>query len=126
MEFQLFQTVAALGSIGLVGIVLELIRRRSIQDELWLPWLALSAAPLFLSLSTGTWGGFARSLGVIYEPSLLLALGLLMAFAMLLYLSTVVSRLIRHNLLLAQEVAVLRARGLAPLATTDRSAPADG
>ena len=67
-------------------------------------------APLVLSLSTPTWGGLARSLGVAYEPSLLLALGLLMAFSMILYLTTVVSTLLRHNLVFAQEIACLRAR----------------
>lgn len=110
MELRLFQTIAALGSIALTGVVLELIRRRKIQDALWLPWLFIAITPLFLSLTTNTWGSFARSLGVSYEPSLLLALGLLLIFAMVLYLTTVISTLLQRNLLLAQEIACLRAR----------------
>ena len=109
VEFRLFQTVAALASLVLTGIVLELIRRRKLQDRLWIPWLLVSLAPLVLSLTTRTWGELARSLGVAYEPSLLLALGLLMAFSMILYLTVVVSTLLRRNLLLAQEIACLRA-----------------
>lgn len=118
MELRLFQTIAAFGSIALTGVVLELIRRRKIQDVLWLPWLFIGLMPLVLSLTTNTWGSFARSLGVSYEPSLLLALGLLMVFAMVLYLTTVISTLLERNLLLAQEIACLRARVEAELPRT--------
>ena len=50
MEFQLFRTVAAVGSLALTVLVLELIRRRKLKDELWLPWLVLAIAPLVASV----------------------------------------------------------------------------
>ena len=108
MEFQLFRTVAAAGSLALTALVVELIRRRKLKDELWLPWLLLAIAPLVASVWVAPWAGLARWLGVRYEPALLLGGGVLLALAMLLHLTVVVSGLMRQNVRLAQEVASLR------------------
>jgi hypothetical protein len=110
MEFRLFQSTAALGSLVLTALVLELIRRRKLQDELWLPWLGVAVLPLVLSIWVEPWAVLARWLGVVYEPALLLALGILLSISMVLHLTVVISSLIRRNLRLAQEVALLDAR----------------
>ena len=110
MELRLFQSFAALSSLLLTGLVLELIRRRKLKDELWLPWLLVAIAPLVTSLWIRPWAALAHWLGIIYEPALLLGLALLLGFAMLLYLTVVVSTLMRQNLRLAQDLALLRLR----------------
>jgi hypothetical protein len=110
MKFQLFQSVAALSSLLLTGLVLELIRRRKLKDELWLPWLLVAIAPLIASLWIRPWAALAHWLGIIYEPALLLGLAIVLGFAMLLYLTVVVSTLMRQNLRLAQDLALLRLR----------------
>jgi hypothetical protein len=110
MELRLFQTVAALSSLLLTGLVLELIRRRKLKDELWLPWLLVAIAPFVAALWIRPWAALAHWLGIIYEPALLLGLATLLGFAMLLYLTVVVSTLMRQNLRLAQDLALLRMR----------------
>ena len=110
MEFRLFQSVAALSSLLLTGLVLELIRRRKLKDELWLPWLLVAIAPFVTALWIRPWAALAHWLGIIYEPALLLGLATLLGFAMLLYLTVVVSTLMRQNLRLAQDLALLRMR----------------
>jgi hypothetical protein len=110
MEFRLFQPVAALGSLVLVGIVLELIRRRKLKDELWVPWLLIAIAPLAASLWISPWAAAASWLGVAYEPALLLALAIVLCVTMILYLTVVLSGLMQRNLRLAQEQALLRSR----------------
>jgi len=110
MEFRLFQSVAAVGSIVLTAILLELIRRRKLKDELWIPWLIVGITPLGLSLWIKPWATVARWLGVAYEPALLLALASLLSFILILYLTVVVSSLLRRNLRLAQEIALLEMR----------------
>ena len=110
MKFQLFQSVAAVSSLLITGLVLELIRRRKLKDELWLPWLLVAIAPLVTSLWIRPWAALAHWLGIIYEPALLLGLSALLGFAMLLYLTVVVSTLMRQNLRLAQDLALLRMR----------------
>jgi hypothetical protein len=110
MEFQLYRTVIGIGSISLTALILELIRRRRLKEELWLPWLAVSLAPLVMSIWIAPWAALARWLGFAYEPALLLAVGLLLSFALILYLTIVISTLLLQNLRLAQDVAHLAFR----------------
>lgn len=110
MEFKVYQTFAVVSSLVAVVIIFELIRRRRIQDVLWIPWLLVAIAPAVVGVWTTPWASLARWLGILYEPLLLVAMASLLAFCMLLYLSVVVSTLIRKNLKLAQELAVLRHR----------------
>jgi hypothetical protein len=105
-----FQIFVAVSSLALTLFVLELIRRRKIKDELWLPWLVVSITPLVMSFWIAPWARLARLLGIAYEPALLLMLGLLLCLALILYLTVVVSTLMRQNLRLAQELALLRER----------------
>ena len=108
MKLQAYQALAAILSVVAVVMVVELIRRRRIQDALWLPWLAAALMPALLGLWTRPWAWLAQQLGILYEPLLLVALASLVSFGMLLHLSVVVSTLIRQNLRLAQDVALLR------------------
>ena len=110
MPIRPFQIFVAASSLGLTLLVLELIRRRKIKDELWLPWLVVSITPFVMSLWISPWAQLARILGIAYEPALLLMLGLLLCLALILYLTVVVSTLMRQNLRLAQEMALLRER----------------
>ncbi len=108
MEFKTYQAIAVLSSVVALGLVVELIRRRKMQDVLWLPWLVAAATPAVVGVWITPWAALARWLGILYEPLLLVALASFASFAMLLYLSVVMSSLIRKNLRLAQELAVLR------------------
>ena len=110
MRFELFQAVVGLSSLGLTLVVLELIRRRTLKDELWLPWLVVTVTPLVMSFWIRPWAALAHWLGIVYEPALLFVLGILLCFALILYLTVVVSSLMRQNLRLAQDVALLRHR----------------
>ena len=110
MKFERYQIVAVVASILATMLVVELIRRRRIQHVLWMPWLAAALVPAVLGAWIRPWSALAHFLGILYEPLLLVALASLLAFAMLLYLTVVVSSLIRKNLRLAQEIALLRSR----------------
>ncbi len=110
MEFRMFQSVAMVGSLLMIGIVLELIRRRKLKDELWVPWLVIAVSPLVASLWISPWAKVATWLGIVYEPALLLALAISLCIAMILYLTVVISSLMQRNLRLAQEMALLRAQ----------------
>ena len=105
---RLYQAIAALMSLCSAALVIELMRRRKIQDVLWLPWLAAALLPFVLGLWIKPWAALAHWLGILYEPLLLVALASLVSFGLLLHLSVVVSTLIRKNLRLAQEIALLR------------------
>jgi hypothetical protein len=110
MELQNFQILAVVGSLALIGLVLELIRRRALKEELWVPWIAVSLAPLVAGLWIEPWARLARWLDVRYEPVLLVAAGIALSIGLILYLTVVISSLMRQNQKLAQEIALLRER----------------
>lgn len=110
MDIRPFQIFVAASSLVASLLVLELIRRRKIKDELWLPLLLAAATPFVASLWIAPWAKLAHLLGIAYEPALLLMVGVLFCLALILYLAVVVSTLLRQNLRIAQELALLRAR----------------
>jgi hypothetical protein len=102
---------AAIGSALLLLIVLELIRGRRLKERYALLWLATGLVLLVLSIWRGGLNTFAGWLGVSgYPPAILVAAAIMFVIAVLLHYSTVLSRLTDDNVLLAQEVALLRAR----------------
>ena len=102
---------AAIGSALLLLIVLELIRGRRLKERYALLWLATGLVLLVLSAWRGGLNTIAGWLGVSgYPPAILFAAAIMFVIAVLLHYSTVLSKLTDDNVLLAQEVALLRAR----------------
>ena len=102
---------AAVGAALLLLIILELIRGRRLKERYALLWLVTGLVLLVLSLWRGGLNTIAGWLGVQgYPPAILFAAAIMFVIAVLLHYSTVLSRLTDDNVLLAQEVALLRAR----------------
>ena len=110
--------VGAIASVALIGVILELIRRRRLRERYALLWLLTGTALLVLSVwrdGLNTIAGWAGVTG--YPPAVLFALGLLFVIVVLLHYSTVISRLSDQNTILAQRLALLEAE-LADRATS--------
>ena len=106
-----FSIAGAIASILMVLVVLELIRKRRLKERYALLWLATGVVLLVLSAWRGGLNTIAGWLGVSgYPPAILFAAAIMFVIAVLLHYSTVLSRLTDDNVLLAQEVALLRAR----------------
>ena len=101
--------VAALVSLGLLFVVLELIRRRSLRERYALLWLLTAAVMLVLSLWRSGLDTLAGLAGIAYAPSALFAVGAVFVVIVLLHYSTVISRLSDENAILAQRVGLLEA-----------------
>ena len=113
-------------ALVLMLVVLELVRRRQLQEEYSVLWLVTSALLVALAGSRSLLELLARLMGIYYPPSALfvVALGGLLLAA--LHFSSVVTRLSAENRLLAQDLAILRwqvqrleARAAASLAVPD-------
>jgi hypothetical protein len=102
--------VAALASLLLLVVVLELIRSRRLRERYALLWLLTAVVLLVLSLWRGGLGRVASTIGVAYPPTALLAIGSLFILVVLLHYSTVISRLSDQNTILAQRIALLETR----------------
>lgn len=106
MERQVIITVIA--AILALALVLELVRRRRLREEYSLLWLATACAMLIVSGWRDLLHGLARMMGIAYPPNLLFLIAALFMLLMLLYFSTVITRLAQENKEIAQEVALLR------------------
>jgi hypothetical protein len=100
-------TVAALAALLLIGVVLELIRSRRLQERYALLWLLTGGVILVLALWRGLLGIVSSAIGVHYPPSALFAVGAVFVLVVLLHYSTVISKLAETNKVLAQRLALL-------------------
>jgi hypothetical protein len=93
----------------LLLLVLELVRRRRLNEEYSLLWVACAAAVLAISLRRDILDRTARWLGVYYPPSLLLLVLLVVVFVGSLSISVVLSRHRRQIERLMEDTAILSA-----------------
>ena len=98
----------AVASVLLLLVVLELIRKRRLKERYALLWLATGLVLLVLSLWREGLNTIAGWLGVsTYPPAVLFAVATLFILLVLLDYSTVISKLVDQNTLLAQRLALL-------------------
>ena len=103
--------VAAIASVILILVVLELIRSRRLRERYALLWLLTGVVLLALSLWRSGLNTIAGWVGIeTYPPAVLFAVGALFVLLVLLHYSTVISKLADQNTILAQRLALLEAK----------------
>ena len=103
--------VAAIASVGLLLVVLDLIRRRRLRERYALLWLATGIVLLVLAIWRSGLNTIADWVGVTgYPPAVLFAVAVLFILLVLLDYSTVISRLSDQNTVLAQRIGLLEQR----------------
>lgn len=102
---------ASIASVLLILVVLELIRGRRLKERYALLWLLTGVALLILSAWRAGLNTIAGWLGVSsYPPAILFAAATLFVIVVLLDYSTVLSKLVDQNTVLAQRIALLEQR----------------
>jgi hypothetical protein len=101
--------VSFLGSVFLLLLTIELIRRRYISERYSLLWLLTSITLVVLSPWESLLLFIARLMGIVYAPTTLFVLGFGFVLLILLQFSASVTSLREQNKKLAQEIAILRA-----------------
>jgi hypothetical protein len=107
MPVQLF---AALASVVLLGVVIELIRSRKLRERYALLWLATAGVILFFALWRSGLTDLSKALGIAYPPNALFVLAMLFVLVLLLHFSTVISKLSDRSTILTQRLALLEER----------------
>jgi hypothetical protein len=115
--------LATAASLAAFFFVLELVRRRRLSEEYSLLWLATALAMLIVSAWRDLLHGMAAAVGIVYPPNLLFLLAALFSLAILLYFSTVITRLTRENKDIAQTVALLQYEVERLSALVDKNSP---
>ena len=101
------KVVAVLGSVSLLLLVIELVRRKRLKEEYSLLWLLTTVAFFILSFWRGLLDVLAKLLGIFYPPTALFVVGFGFMLLILLHFSTVISRLSTENKGLTQRLGIL-------------------
>lgn len=107
------QIVAVIVTAVILGVVLELVRRRRLVERYALLWMVAAAALLVLAIWRGALNQLADLLGIQSGPNALFLVALAVTFVLLLHFSIAISRLSEEAKILAQEVARLDAEARA-------------
>jgi hypothetical protein len=103
------EIAGAIAGAILIGVVLELVRRRKLTEEYSLVWLVSAAVLLAASLRREALQTVGRWLGIEQPPVVLLAIAMLILVVVSLCLSVVVSRQRRQIDRLMEDTAILSA-----------------
>jgi hypothetical protein len=104
------QLFAALASVVLLGIVVELIRARKLRERYALLWLGTAAVILLFAAWRSGLHELSRALGIAYPPNALFVLAMLFVLVLLLHFSTVISKLSDRSTTLTQRLALMEDR----------------
>ena len=104
------QLVAIVLSGVLLITILEMVRRRRLQERYALLWLASAIVLLGLAVWRDALGTVADWMGISYPPNALFFIAFGFILLLLLHFSAAVSRLADQSKMLAQRVALLEQR----------------
>ena len=102
------QALAIVGSILFLLFVIELIRKRKIQDAYGLLWIFFGVAFIVISVWRQGLEVIARLLGIFYTPAAFLLILIMAIFLILIQYSLVISRLSENGKTLNQQIGILR------------------
>ena len=102
--------LAVAGSLFVLGLIVELVRRRQLKEEYSLLWIVTALALLVLSVWYGLLLDITKLIGAVLPSSTLFFFGLIFVMLMLLHFSVRVSLLERRLTALVQELGLLAAR----------------
>ncbi len=110
LETAFMRLAVTTGLIGLIllGVVLELLRRRQLREKYAVLWLGVALVVLPLAFYPRLLDSVAGALGIASGASLVLFLGFLFLLLICIHLSWEVSRLEEETRTIAESVALLR------------------
>ena len=100
--------VAALAAVATVVVMVEMLRRRQLQEKYAVLWLALGVGLLLMALFPSLLVTVGRRLGFVAPSNLLFLVAGLVLLLISMHLSWEVSRLEDETRVLAEEIALIR------------------
>jgi len=103
--------IALVFGLSLLIVIIELVRRRKLKEEYSWLWIAAGVAVLVIGLSNTLLIKITHFIGAGFPASTLFFFGIFFVMALALQFSVKISRLETKVKNLAQEIAILRAKG---------------
>jgi hypothetical protein len=113
--------VTGLTALAVLGFIVELLRRRQLQEKYAILWLGVSVIMVPLALFPTIVDSVARTIGLASGVSLVLFLGIVFLLLVCMHLSWEVSRLEEETRTLAEDIALLRNDTLNPVPAQEPS-----
>lgn len=102
------EIVSAMGGAVVLGLMIELLRRRQLKEKYAVLWLAVAVGMAVVAVAPGLLDSVAGALSVADPVNLLLFVGMLVLLLVCVHLSWESSRLEDETRALAEEVGLLR------------------
>jgi len=109
MSLRAHIALAILVALAIVGIVV-LVRRRHLKAKYSLLWLSLGAVMVVIAAVPGLLDWTAERLGIWYQPTLLILLGLALLLLIVVHFSYELTRSENRTRELAEQLTLLRLR----------------
>lgn len=109
MSLRAHISLAVLVALAIVGIVV-LVRRRHLKAKYSLLWLSLGAVMVVIAAVPGLLDWTAERLGIWYQPTLLILLGLALLLLIAVHFSYELTRSENRTRELAEQLTLLRLR----------------
>ena len=109
MSLRAHVALAILVALAIVGIIV-LVRRRHLTATYSLLWLSLGAVMVVIAAVPGLLDWTAERLGIWYQPTLLILLGLALLLLIVVHFSYELTRSENRTRELAEQLALLRLR----------------
>jgi hypothetical protein len=109
MSLRAHISLAILVALAIIGIVL-LVRRRHLKAKYSLLWLSLGAVMVVIAAVPGLLDWTAELLGIWYQPTLLILLGLALLLLIAVHFSYELTRSENRTRELAEQLTLLRLR----------------
>jgi hypothetical protein len=93
-----------------IFVIIRLVRRRHLKAKYSLLWLTLGGFMVVIAAVPGLLDWTAARLGIYYQPTLLILLGLALLLLIVMHFSYELSRMENRVRTLAEEAAILRHR----------------
>jgi NADH:ubiquinone oxidoreductase subunit 6 (subunit J) len=107
MSLRAHVSLAILVALAIVGIIV-LVRRRHLKAKYSLLWLSLGAVMVVIAAVPGLLDWTAERLGIWYQPTLLILLGLALLLLIVVHFSYELTRSENRTRELAEQLALLR------------------
>jgi hypothetical protein len=100
------RVIAIIGSVLLLGLIVELVRRRKLKEEYSVVWVAAALVVLVLTVFAGLLYDLTDAIGAFAASSTLFLLGIVFAILVMLHMSVRISSLERKVTAVVQEVGI--------------------
>jgi hypothetical protein len=104
------ELISLIAALGLLVLVLELVRRRRLQERYSLGWLASAIVLLVFAAIPPLTAFTSNLLGIRTPVNFVFLVAFIATVGVLLHFSTVISRLVDRSIHLAQHIALLEER----------------